>query len=127
MAHFDKLMTKIMRLFIECERSNFQNAPIELKFINNGPYDILSILKIFLNWFKIIKGSFGVVMHIQRLTYPMPLERAQHLVFLGGDNFGSNLSILNRNVPMCIDMGKHFKLAIMHFWYQIQFLHKISH
>ena len=34
-----------------------KDAPIELKFKYNDPYDILSILKIFCNSFEVIKGS----------------------------------------------------------------------
>ena len=35
----------------------YKDAPIELKFQYNDPYDILSILKIFCNSFEVIKGS----------------------------------------------------------------------
>ena len=35
----------------------FQNASIELKFINNDIYDILSIFKTFWNSFDVIKES----------------------------------------------------------------------
>ena len=35
----------------------YKDAPIELKFIYNGPYDILSMLKIFQDSFEVIKGS----------------------------------------------------------------------
>ena len=35
----------------------YKDAPIELKFQYNDPYDILSILKIFFNSFEVIKGS----------------------------------------------------------------------
>ena len=34
-----------------------KDAPIELKFQYNDPYDILSVLKIFCNSFEVIKGS----------------------------------------------------------------------
>ena len=35
----------------------FQHAPIELKFLHNDPYDILSFPDIFWNSFEVIKGS----------------------------------------------------------------------
>ena len=35
----------------------YKDAPIELKFQYNDPYDILSILKIFCNSFEVFKGS----------------------------------------------------------------------
>ena len=34
----------------------YKDAPIELKFQYNDPYDILSILKIFCNSFELLRG-----------------------------------------------------------------------
>ena len=42
------------------QRSNFQNAPIELKIVRNDPNDLLSMLKIQLRSLKVIKGVIGV-------------------------------------------------------------------
>ena len=51
-----------------------KDAPIELKFQYNDPYDTLSILKIFCNSFEVIKGSqSGIVppwTHKFRLVCP---------------------------------------------------------
>ena len=52
----------------------YKDAPIELKFQNNDPYDILSTLKIFCNSFEVINGSqSGIVppwTHKFRLVCP---------------------------------------------------------
>ena len=37
-----------------------QNAPIELKFKRNDPYDILNVLKIFLIHLRSLRGNKGV-------------------------------------------------------------------
>ena len=55
------------------QRSNFQNAPIELKIVRYDPYDLLSMLKIQLRSLKVTKG----VIRGQRSNYqnsPIELE-----------------------------------------------------
>ena len=55
------------------QRSNFQNAPIELKFINNDPYYILSILKCFKNHSTSLRGHKGVKSQVYQ-DAPMELK-----------------------------------------------------
>ena len=49
-----------MVIEVKVHRSNFQNAPIELKFLYSDPYDILSILKYFRIYSSSLRGHKGV-------------------------------------------------------------------